>query len=82
MREGGAIMTETINTVIQIINGVGFPIAACIAMAAFIVWDKVNRRKAKQQEAEKYQKMFGKLEEAVNSNTAIVQQLLERMNAK
>lgn len=27
-----------VNDFIQIINGVGFPIAACIAMGAFIVW--------------------------------------------
>lgn len=27
-----------VNTVVQLINGVGFPIAACVAMGAFIVW--------------------------------------------
>lgn len=29
-----------VNTFIQIVNGIGFPIAACIAMGVFIVWDK------------------------------------------
>ena len=27
-----------VNGFIQIVNGVGFPIAACVAMGAFIVW--------------------------------------------
>ncbi len=27
-----------VNDFIQIVNGVGFPIAACVAMGAFIVW--------------------------------------------
>ena len=27
-----------VNDFIQIVNGVGFPIAACAAMGAFIVW--------------------------------------------
>lgn len=27
-----------VNDFIQIINGVGFPIAACVAMGCFIVW--------------------------------------------
>lgn len=27
-----------VNEFIQIVNGVGFPIAACVAMGAFIVW--------------------------------------------
>ena len=32
-----------VNTFIQIVNGIGFPIAACIAMGVFIVWDKKTR---------------------------------------
>lgn len=27
-----------VNDFVQIVNGVGFPIAACVAMGAFIVW--------------------------------------------
>ena len=27
-----------VNDFIQIVNGVGFPIAACVALGAFIVW--------------------------------------------
>lgn len=36
-----------INMFIQIVNGVGFPIAACIAMGIFIVWDKKQNLKKK-----------------------------------
>ena len=34
-----------VSTIIQLINGVGFPIFACIAMGAFIVWDRKTNRK-------------------------------------
>ena len=34
-----------VNTVIQIINGVGFPIACVIGLASYIVWDKKNMQK-------------------------------------
>ena len=38
-----------INMFIQIVNGVGFPIAACIAMGIFIVWDKKTKFKEKEE---------------------------------
>lgn len=71
---------EWVNTMIQIINGVGFPIAACVALGAYVVWDKKERRKQYSEQQTKQEKMFSKLEEAVNSNTTIVRQLLERIS--
>lgn len=70
---------EWVDTVIQLINGVGFPIAACLFMGWFIVWDKKERRKQHAEQQERQEAVIAKLEEAVNSNTAVIQQLVERM---
>lgn len=68
-----------VDTFIQIVNGIGFPIAACIAMAAFIVWDKKTRVEMRKENLQKQEEMYAKLADSVNANTAIVQKLLEKM---
>lgn len=50
-----------VNTITQLINGVGFPIAACCAMGFFIFWD----RKAHIKRDEETQQMI------INNTTAI-----------
>lgn len=68
-----------VNTFIQIVNGIGFPIAACIAMGVFIVWDKKTRNEHQKAQMEKQEEMYQKLADSVNANTAIIQRLLDRM---
>jgi predicted negative regulator of RcsB-dependent stress response len=68
-----------VNTFIQIVNGIGFPIAACIAMGVFIVWDKKTRNEQQKTQMEKQEEMYQKLADSVNANTAIIQRLLDRM---
>lgn len=68
-----------INTMIQLINGVGFPIAACIAMGVFIVWDKKTRREDAEQGRAKQDAILSKLTESVDNNTRTVQRLLEKL---
>ena len=69
-----------INTVIQLINGVGFPITACIAMAAFIVWDKKNRQAAAKDNMNALNEMYMKVRESVDNNTKMIEQLLEKLD--
>lgn len=57
-----------VSDIITIINGVGFPIFVCIAMAAFIVWDRKQRK-----ESEEY--TLNTLKEAVDNNTRIIEKL-------
>lgn len=61
---------EIVNTITQLVNGVGFPIAACIAMAWFIVWNK-------KQSAENKKYNFTVLNEAIANNTKVVEKLAE-----
>lgn len=68
-----------INTVIQLINGVGFPIAACISMGFFIVWDKKNRREDIKESSQKQDEILKKLTESVDNNTSTVQKLIEKI---
>lgn len=68
-----------VNTFIQIVNGIGFPIAACIAMGVFIVWDKKTRNEQQITQMEKQEELYQKLADSVNANTAIIQRLLDRM---
>lgn len=68
-----------VNTIIQIINGVGFPIASCIAMGAFIVWDKVSRQKIRKEDIEKQDELLSKLTNTVDNNTKVIQQIADKL---
>ena len=68
-----------VNTFIQLVNGIGFPIAACIAMAVFIIWDKKNRRADKKEIYDKYEQSFDALRVSIENNTKIVQTLIDNI---
>ena len=68
-----------VNTFIQLVNGIGFPIAACIAMAVFIIWDKKNRREDKKEIYDKYEQRFDALRVSIENNTKIVQTLIDNI---
>ena len=65
----------SVDTFIQIVNGVGFPIAACIGMAVFIVWDRKNRTK-------ETATLYNTLKASLDNNTATLNKLVELMEAK
>lgn len=68
-----------VNTFIQLVNGIGFPIAACIAMGVFIIWDKKNRREDKKEIYDKYEQSFDALRVSIENNTKIVQTLIDNI---
>lgn len=65
----------SVDTFIQIVNGVGFPIAACIGMAVFIVWDRKNRMK-------ETNTLYNTLKASLDNNTATLNKLVELMEGK
>ena len=65
----------SVDTFIQIVNGVGFPIAACIGMAVFIVWDRKNRTK-------ETNTLYNTLKASLDNNTATLNKLVELMEAQ
>lgn len=64
-----------VSDIITLINGVGFPIFACIAMGAFIVWDRKQRAVEKKQRKESEEYTLNTLKEAVDNNTRIIEKL-------
>ena len=74
-RKVNSMTADVVQTIIQIINGCGFPIAACVGMAWFIVW---NKKQA--QENKKYN--YENLKEAIDNNTKVMQELCSHLKAQ
>ena len=69
-----------VSTIIQLINGVGFPIFACIAMGAFIVWDRKTNRKMREENNTKQDALYNSLKDSVDNNTRIIEKLMEKID--
>lgn len=67
----------TVETVIQLINGVGFPIAACIAMGAYVMYTKKAEFKRTEDADEKTEKTLGEVKAAIENNTTVVKVLVD-----
>lgn len=67
----------TVDTVIQLINGVGFPIAACIAMGAYVMYTKKAEIKRTEDADEKTKKTLGEVKAAIENNTNVVKMLVD-----
>lgn len=68
-----------IEMLIQLVNGVGFPIFACVALGLFIVWDKKTRREEYNKSEASTNAVLEKLSDAVNNNTLIIQKLIDKI---
>lgn len=66
----------TVDTVIQLINGVGFPIAACIAMGAYVMYTKKAEIKRTEDADEKTEKTLGEVKAAIENNTTVIKMLV------
>lgn len=67
----------TVETVIQLINGVGFPIAACIAMGAYVMYTKKAEIKRTKDADEKTEKTLGEVKAAIENNTTVIKMLVD-----
>lgn len=67
----------TVDTVIQLINGVGFPIAACIAMGAYVMYTKKAEIKRTEDADEKTKKTLGEVKAAIENNTTVIKMLVD-----
>lgn len=67
----------TVDTVIQLINGVGFPIAACIAMGAYVMYTKKAEIKRTKDADEKTEKTLGEVKAAIENNTTVIKMLVD-----
>lgn len=67
----------TVDTVIQLINGVGFPIAACVAMGAYVMFSKKAEIKRTENADVNTGKTLGEVKAAVENNTAVIKLLTD-----
>lgn len=67
----------TVDTVIQLINGVGFPIAACIAMGAYVMYTKKAEIKRTEDADKKTEKTLGEVKAAIENNTTVIKMLVD-----
>lgn len=74
-----------INSLVQIISSVGFPIAACCFMAWFCYWQIKTRREDQKEQMNYQQEIYEKIVDSINNNTITIQNLatkLEEMEIK
>lgn len=69
-----------VSTIIQLINGVGFPIFACVAMGAFIVWDRKTNRKIREENNTKQDALYNSLKDSVDNNTRTIEKLMQKID--
>lgn len=67
----------SMDAIIQLINGVGFPIAACIAMGAYVMYTKKAEIKRTEDANEKTEKTLGEVKAAVENNTTVIKMLVD-----
>ena len=67
----------SMDAIIQLINGVGFPIAACIAMGAYVMYTKKAEIKRTEDADEKTEKSLGEVKAAVENNTTVIKMLVD-----
>ena len=67
----------TVDTVIQLINGVGFPIAACIAMGAYVMFNKKAEIKRAEDADANTGKTLGEVKSAIENNTTVIKMLVD-----
>lgn len=67
----------SMDAIIQLINGVGFPIAACIAMGAYVMYTKKAEIKRTEDADEKTEKTLGEVKAAVENNTTVIKMLVD-----
>ena len=66
----------SMDAIIQLINGVGFPIAACIAMGAYVMYTKKAEIKRTEDADEKTEKTLGEVKAAIENNTTVIKMLV------
>lgn len=67
----------SMDAIIQLINGVGFPIAACIAMGAYVMYTKKAEIKRTEDADKKTEQTLGEVKAAVENNTTVIKMLVD-----
>lgn len=67
---------------VTIVNGVGFPIVACVFLVWYIYKENKRRREEKEEYENKQNDLYLKLSQSVDNNTAALNKLIMQMEDK
>lgn len=70
---------EQLQTILQAISTVGFPIACCIAMAVFVKYITDKNREEVAKLNEDHKKEMNEVTQALNNNTLALQSLTDHL---
>ena len=70
---------EQLQTILQAISTVGFPIACCIAMAVFVKYITDKNREEVAKLNEDHKKEMSEVTQALNNNTLALQSLTDHL---
>lgn len=69
-----------VETVVQIVQSVGFPIAMCIAMGAYVKYTEDKSREERTEMQTQHAEEMDSVKTALNNNTLALQELVEKLN--
>lgn len=69
-----------INSVVQIISTLGFPIFACVALGWYVKYSSDKNSKEVAEMRKEHQEEIGKVTEALQNNTLALQKLCDRLD--
>lgn len=69
-----------VETIVQIVQSVGFPIAMCIAMGAYVKYTEDKSREERLEMQTQHTEEMDSVKTALNNNTLALQELAERLN--
>lgn len=69
-----------VETVVQIVQSVGFPIAMCIAMGAYVKYTEDKSREERVEIQTQHAEEMESIKTALNNNTLALQKLVDELN--
>lgn len=72
----------TTNDLIHVVNGVGFPIAACVFLVCYIWQDKKKRKEEREEYEKRQNELYVKLSQSVDNNTLALNNLIAKLEAR
>lgn len=69
-----------VETIVQIVQSVGFPIAMCVAMGAYVKYTEDKSREERVEMQTQHSDEMDSVKTALNNNTLALQELVEKLN--
>lgn len=69
-----------VETIVQIVQSVGFPIAMCVAMGAYVKYTEDKSREERVEMQTQHSEEMDSVKTALNNNTLALQELVDKLN--